>query len=54
MNEFTYFSEDIVVDGQAFPVDFKVPEGANFTYQDLLDAYENDNEDEDGVYEVIV
>lgn len=54
MQEYTYFSEDIIICGCPFPVDFKVPKGSKFTYQDLLDAYENDNTDEDGVYEVIV
>ena len=47
-DNYDYFTEDLVIDGEEMSVDFKIRAGKTFTMTDLYFAYERGEEDDEG------
>lgn len=46
-DNYDYFTEDIVIDGEKMPVDFKIRTGKSYSPTDLYVAYEHGEKDDE-------
>ena len=49
-DNYDYFTEDIVIDGEKMPVDFKIRTGKSYSPTDLYVAYEHGEKDDEGYF----